>query len=59
MCVGLNCQPPVHSGALEDPQLLGVRLQAVQVVGRGLERGKMLVLEQDRSALRGKGDMVA
>lgn len=45
MCVSLSCQALEHSGPPEEPQELEVPLQAVQVVGRDLERGKMKVLE--------------
>ena len=44
-CVSLSCQALEHSGPPEEPQELEVPLQAVQVVGRDLERGKMKVLE--------------
>lgn len=51
VCVSLSCQPLVHLGALEDPQELEASLQAVKVVGQGLERGKMLVLVQQKSTV--------
>ena len=44
-CVSLSCQALEHSEPPEEPQELEVPPQAVQVVGRDLERGKMEILE--------------